>query len=90
VIRVEVAHRLEPLEVERRLRALAERHDVALTVTAPGRAGALAKQLPLLGAVEARYEILPAAPAIEVSRAPALLSSRLQGLLQGELERVLG
>jgi hypothetical protein len=90
VIRVEVAHRLEPAEVERRLRALAERHQIALRVVEPGRTGELAKPLPFLGNVEARYEIDPTSLAVEISRAPAVLSARLSGLVESELARALG
>lgn len=86
---IEVAHRLEAGEVERRLSALAARHEVALRVDAPGRSGGLAKQVPFLGAVEARYEIRPGALAVEITRAPAALVERLSGLLESELARVL-
>ena len=86
---IEVAHRLEAGEVERRLMALAARHEVALCVEAPGRSGGLAKQVPFLGAIEARYEIRPGALAVEITRAPAALAARLGGLLAGELEQAL-
>jgi hypothetical protein len=89
VSRLEVVHRLEAGEVERRLTALAARHEVTLRVDTPGRSGELAKQLPFLGAVEARYEIRPGALAVEITRAPAALAARLGGLLAGELERAL-
>lgn len=86
---IEVAHRLEAGEVERRLALLAARHEVALRVDAPGRSGELVKQVPFLGSVEARYEIRPGALAMEITRAPAALAARLGGLLAGELERAL-
>jgi hypothetical protein len=88
-MRIEVAHGLEASEVERRLRALAERHEVALRVSAPGQAGELKKQVPFLGSVEALYEIRPGALAVEITRAPAALAARLSGLLESELTRAL-
>ena len=86
---VEVAHGLEAAEVERRLRALAERHEIALRVSAPGQAGELQKQVPFLGSGEARYGIRSDALAGEVTRAPGILAVRLSALLESEVTRAL-
>lgn len=86
---IHIAHSLPPDDVEARMRALAKRHDIEMTVTEPGARGELSKQVAFLGSVEALYEIRPAAVVIEVSKAPGALQGTLRRTLEDELSRAL-
>jgi len=87
--RIEIPHGLSREDAEQRLRALAARHDVALTVTTSAQAGLLTRKVPFLGSVEARYEIGLDAVVIEVQKAPGSLRSTLERMLTDELGKAL-
>jgi len=89
MIRIEIAHELERAAVEQRMRALAERHDIAMSVTAVGESGLLTRKVPFLGSVEARYEIRLDALVVEVLKAPGSLQNTLQRMLADELGKAL-
>lgn len=86
---IQIAHSLAPDEVESRMRALAQRHDIEMSVTVPGARGHLSKKVAFLGSVEARYEIRPAAVVVNVSKAPGALQGTLRRTLEDELGRAL-
>lgn len=85
-LEISIPHRLDVPTAAVRLREVAARHDVELD-EAPGEtSGTLAKKIPLLGAVLARYELRVEEVHIVVTKAPSFLSSeRVRSLLEGEL-----
>ena len=86
---IEIAHGLDGEVVERRLRALADKHDIVMTVTTSGQSGQLTRKVPFLGNVEARYEIRTAAVVVEVLKAPGALQKTLERMLVQELGQAL-
>lgn len=86
---IEIPHALEPSEVERRLRELAGRHDIEMSVEAVCASGRLAKKVPFLGGVEASYQIRSNALVVRVAKAPGALQGTLRATLQAELAKAL-
>lgn len=87
--RIEIDHGLSREDVETRMRDLAARHDIAMTVTAPGQSGELTKKVPLLGSVQARYDIGPDTLVIDILKAPGAVKNTVQRMLEDELGKAL-
>ncbi len=84
---VRVAHKLSALEIVRRIRVAAERHDVEFTPGADETRGVLSKNAGFLGTVRAEYAIEADALVVNVRDKPAFIP---EGTLRRMLEEELG
>lgn len=90
MITARIQHQLGPAGARAKLEQLFERKQIQCEWEADGRAGVIAKTLPLVGQAKARVVLSDDAVEVEVLQAPAFPSAAtIQRLIVDELTRAL-
>ena len=87
---IRVRHALSAPELERRLLAAAQTHDIEVTPAADGKSGVIVKDASFLGSVRASYTLEADALIVQVNEWPKFLSeAALRSMLENELGKLV-
>lgn len=87
---VRIPHRLEAVELARRMKAQADKDEVEMRPAADGLSGVMSKDAGFLGRVEAHYSILPDALLVRVTERPSFLpEASLRRTIEEQLHKLV-